>query len=98
MRITNLQKQRDMFSLLARWQESGVSQRVFADAEGISFSKFKYWHRRWQSSTTGSFTELEAPTPPVHGSAEGLSIKFPNGVQVDGVRDLEVISSLIRLF
>ena len=61
MGSTNVQKQREMFSLLDHWQQSGLDLRLFAESEGISFSKFKYWHRKWQALASTGFVELQAP-------------------------------------
>lgn len=35
-----------MRDLIRRWESSGLSQRAFAEQEGVTSSTFQYWRRR----------------------------------------------------
>ena len=35
-----------MQELIARWERSGLSQREFAEQEGVAYSQLLYWRRR----------------------------------------------------
>jgi len=36
----------EMQDLVDRWQVSGLTQRAFANQEGMAYSRFQYWRRR----------------------------------------------------
>ena len=38
----------EMQDLIKRWEVSGLSQRAFAEQEGVAYSKLLYWRRRLQ--------------------------------------------------
>jgi len=36
----------EMQDLITRWEASGLTQRVFAEQEGVAYSAFQYWRRQ----------------------------------------------------
>jgi hypothetical protein len=72
-------------ALIAQYRDSGLTQRVFAEREGIKFSTFTAWLQgRRLAATPGRkvhFTEVPMMTPPVMG---GLAVQLPDGVVVRG--------------
>jgi len=36
----------EMRDVIARWEQSGETQRAFAESEGVSYPTFVYWRRR----------------------------------------------------
>ena len=41
-----MSRAKEMQELLERWERSGLSQRAFAEQEGVSYSQVLYWRRR----------------------------------------------------
>jgi len=39
-----------MQELIERWERSGLSQRAFAEQEGVAYSQLLYWRRRLKRS------------------------------------------------
>jgi hypothetical protein len=72
-------------ALIAQYRDSGLTQRVFAEREGIKFSTFTAWLQgRRLAARPGRkvhFTEVPMMTPPVMG---GLAVQLPDGVVVRG--------------
>ena len=65
----------DMRALIARWEQSGLTQRDFAANEGISLAKIVYWRRRLKELVVRERAKTEgSPLVPVRivsDSAEG---------------------------
>jgi len=95
-----------MFALVESCVEMGLSQRAFCGKHGISYSKFKYWYKRYcqdkdsVSSSVGSeqgkFIELQSGAPDLNE----LRLDFPNGVvlKMSSPADFSSLRSLIKLF
>mgnify|MGYP001548056552 CR=1 FL=1 len=88
-------------ALIAAYQESGQTQRAFAQREGIQYSTFTAWlqGRRRAGETAGAvapvkFTEVRLPrattTPAV-----GVEVRLPDGLIVRGSQAAEV-AALVR--
>ena len=103
--------QQDMFHLVERWEQSGMSLRAFSKSEVISYEKLRYWKRKFNGSNINTRQKLSA-TPkdiPDFISVEvpnnvadfsGLQLTFPNQVKVTCPSDigLDTLKSLIKLF
>ncbi|RYY83803.1 MAG: hypothetical protein EOO15_20695 [Chitinophagaceae bacterium] len=69
MSQTNEQK---MFEAIVRWQQSGLSQKPWCAQNGIAYSSFHYWYKRFRNQQAESkpvsgkerFVELLVPNPP----------------------------------
>lgn len=103
--------QQDMFHLVERWEQSGMSLRAFSKSEVISYEKLRYWKRKFNGSNQNTRQKLSA-TPkdiPDFISVEvpnnvadfsGLQLIYPNRVKVTCPSDigLDTLKSLIKLF
>jgi hypothetical protein len=43
-----------MFSTIAQWQQSGMSQKSWCKQEKITYSSFHYWYRRFKRDAVQS--------------------------------------------
>lgn len=48
--MRNQEAQREMFNMIAAWQQSGVSQKGYCEQQGIRYHVFHYWYKRYRSS------------------------------------------------
>ncbi len=83
-------------ALVAQYRESGLTQKAFAEREGIKFSTFTAWVQgRRHASRPGQkvrFAELSAMAGQV---MTGLAVQLPDGVIVRGTSASEV-AELVR--
>lgn len=84
-KIERSASQAEMFSLISRWQESGVSQIDFCQQHDLAPHRFYYWLKKYkQSGSTSyrsSFLQVEVETSEFDTS-DGIRIQYPNGVIV----------------
>ena len=43
-----------MFNLIEQWKESGKTQKQFSSEQGIKYSTFLYWKKKYRQSSTNS--------------------------------------------
>lgn len=97
-----------MYSLIARWEHSGLSQKEFCKAEGVNYYKFKYWrthkHQEQKSSHQKPF-KPKSDFLPIEVSGyqpviPGIELTFPNGVKLSFKQGVEPnqIKELIKLY
>jgi DNA-binding transcriptional regulator YiaG len=81
-RITRAQERQ---ALIAAYRSSGMTQRVFAQREGVKYSTFTSWlqgrRRATATATKASFTEV-AIAPAL--SSPALSVQLPDGTLITG--------------
>ena len=72
------EKHRQMFSMVEQWQQSGMSQVVFARANNIKLFTLRYWISkvRQQQEESSAFIQLNEP------SGTGIIVRYPNGVEL----------------
>jgi hypothetical protein len=46
--------QQQMFDGILQWQRSGLSQKAWCQENGIKYSSFHYWYRRFRNQQTGN--------------------------------------------
>jgi hypothetical protein len=86
-------------ALMLAYQQSGLTQRVFAQREGIKLSTFTAWlqGRRRASEAGGAarvkFAEVRLPPRPLHG----LEVRLPDGTIIRGGAAAEVAALLRAL-
>ncbi len=74
-----------MFSLIAQWQQSNLTQKEYCEQQSIRYHVFHYWYKRYRQQQAGndnnnsSFVKLQIAKP-VTGSA--VEIHFPGGIQL----------------
>jgi transcriptional regulator with XRE-family HTH domain len=83
-------------ALIAQYRDSGLTQRAFAQREGIKFSTFTSWVQgRRVAGKPGRkvhFTEVPMLTAP---AIAGLEVQLPDGMVVRGSNSGEV-AALVR--
>lgn len=42
--------QKQMFAMVSDWQQSGLSQKLFCEQNGIRYHVFHYWYKRFRDS------------------------------------------------
>lgn len=47
-------KQQKFFEDIIRWQQSGLSQKAWCEENGIPYSSFHYWYRRFRNQQAGN--------------------------------------------
>ncbi|HLF65167.1 MAG TPA: hypothetical protein VI603_15490 [Saprospiraceae bacterium] len=81
---------------MGRYPESGMTQKAYCEAHGISHATFGYWmkkHRANENGNTGSFMRINPK------SNDGvIEIQYPNGtlVRFQGMVDPKYIKELLR--
>jgi hypothetical protein len=69
------------------WEQSGQSRKQFCRDRGLSYHRLCYWQRKLsqsqQASDSSGFVAVTCRTAPA--TAEGLSIRLPNGLVVQGI-------------
>ena len=64
-----------MLSLIARWYGCGKTQKAFCQEEGLTFSIFYYWLKRYRRELDEiSFLHVE------FGSGTSIEIRYPSGI------------------
>jgi transposase-like protein len=81
-------------ALVAQYRESGLTQKAFAEREGIKFSTFTSWvqGRRHAGKPGRKVRFTQACLP---GQGAGLAVQLPNGIIVRGASATEV-AELVR--
>ncbi|MDY0077767.1 MAG: hypothetical protein RBR87_10895 [Bacteroidales bacterium] len=77
--MTPQERREKMLQLVTDWQQSGQSQKAFADAHDIKLITFRYWiqkHRQQQQSSD-SFLQLDSQL-----ATAGIIIRYPNGTEL----------------
>jgi len=79
----NIEVYQQMFEMIERWQQSGLSQKSFCEKESLKFKSFYYWYRRYRQrnpATEGKSgfvkSEIEKPDSPC-----SIEIHFPVNVR-----------------
>jgi len=92
--MSSKEKRDQMLSMIADWQQSGMSKKQYCDSRGINEAKFYYWfsRSREQDGASGSFTPID------RSIRREIEIIYPNGVVLKVESDLGLLSQLIRLY
>ena len=79
-------EQRDWKPYIAKYQNSGLSKRAFAEANGLVYSQFLYWlcQSTSQEANPGKdFVSVTLPATTESEKGNGLGVlEFPNGSQL----------------
>ncbi len=95
------QTQEQMFSMIASWQQSGLSQKHYCQQKSIRYSVFHYWYKRYKQRQTpgqdAGFVPLTIQPSPSFNSgpapieivlADGRRILFHQAVSSDYLKAL----------
>ena len=91
------QQQEKMFSFIEQWQQSNLPQHTFCREQGITYTTFYYWLKRYRSQqeVTGGFMAMRITS----ARESFIEIRYPNGVvmQMPSTIGLSALRQLIRL-
>lgn len=76
--MSKAEKTQQMYALVEQWQQSGESQKAFAQEHQINLYTFRYWidkKLKIQDVPSG-FVELAGST------GINISLRYPNGVEL----------------
>ena len=96
---THFQTQRiqEMFSVVERYQDSGLTQKNFCKTEGCALSTLQYWISRYkkqnQQRASGfpeAFVELK-PQSHISSFKDTIVLSYPGGVMLTLHKDVELM-------
>jgi len=84
-------RQKEMYRLIYKWTQSGMTQKSFCKAEGINYYNFKYWRTRQNQENqleNKSYDNSKNQLPdfvPLEECSSNLDyslweMRFPNGI------------------
>lgn len=90
------EKQKEMFSRVKAWKQSGMSMVSYAQSQGLSASGFEYWVSKYRKEYKKENTEfvqifpsaktnpkpMQAQQPPVERSQGEIVLSFANGTTI----------------
>lgn len=84
-----------MLSMIADWQQSGMSKKRYCAGNGINEATFYYWFSRSKEKQAGSdgFITIDKVV-----KNSDIEVIYPNGVRIKADTDLGLLSQLIRLY
>lgn len=84
-----------MLSMIADWQQSGISKKQYCAEHGINEATFYYWFSRSKENgaASGRFIALDKSS-----QKSEVEVIYPNGVRIKLDTDLGLMSQLIRLY
>lgn len=91
-------KEKQMRDIYESYLISGLSPRLFCDAQKINIRTFKYWQRKFELQSSPSFVSISTKTSKAFDSTlSDIVLEYPNGVKLKTNARLEVIQQLIGL-
>lgn len=77
--MTTQERREKMLQLVTDWQQSGKSQKAYAEAHNIKLVTFRYWiqKNRQQRQSNDSFLQLGSQL-----ASTGIIIRYPNGTEL----------------
>lgn len=77
--MTTQERREKMLQLVTDWQQSGKSQKAYAEAHNIKLVTFRYWiqKHRQQRQSNDSFLQLGSQL-----ASTGIIIRYPNGTEL----------------
>ena len=77
--MTTQERREKMLQLVTDWQQSGKSQKAYAEAHNIKLVTFRYWiqKHRQQDQSSDSFLQLGSQL-----AFTGIIIRYPNGTEL----------------
>lgn len=89
------ERREKLLQLVEQWQQSGQSQKAFAEAHGMKLFTFRYWiqKQREQPGSIATFIQLGTQ------ATTGVSIRYPNGteLQLPATTTLSTLKVLLSL-
>lgn len=84
--MQNQDVQQEMFSLISGWQQSGLSQKLFCEHNGIRYHVFHYWYKRFRNSQAinneATFIPLQIKPLQTAISKAGIELLLTDGRRI----------------
>lgn len=78
--------QKQMFRMIAGWQQSGLSQKLYCEQNEIKYHVFHYWYKRFRNSrsvnTTPAFIPLQIKSPQTVSTNAGIELVLTDGRRI----------------
>jgi len=77
--------QREIFSLIKKWQNSGMKQKKICNQHEITLHAFYYWLRKYKQAherSENGFVPVEIGLLGNNSEKEEIQIHYPNGVLI----------------
>lgn len=108
MRKHRKNTQQEMFTLIRKWEASGISQEKFFKDSGIAKSTFGYWRKKYlreygaDKDQGRNFipVKIDAPVEESgHKTENQIELHYPNGVNLiwSGNIDFAKLMKLVKL-
>lgn len=89
---TQLEKQSEKFKVIEAWKASGVSQQAFCKSQGIAYSGFHYWYKRYRQIKSDKASRDFVPVEITHtvSNFPVVELIFPDGKRIKFYQPVEV--------
>lgn len=85
---------------IAQWRDSGLSQQVFCQTQGLALSTFQWWRKRLAESPSGQprFLPIELKAAASGCAAAVVQVELKSGtrVRLEGEAALRAVAALVR--
>jgi hypothetical protein len=85
---------------IAQWRDSGLSQRVFCESQGLALSTFQWWRKRLAESPSAQPRFLPIELKPAAAATVGatVQIELASGtrLRLEGEAALRAVDALVR--
>lgn len=85
---------------IAQWRDSGLSQRVFCESQGLALSTFQWWRKRLAESPSAQprFLPIELKPAAAATAAAMVQIELASGtrLRLEGEAALRAVDALVR--
>ena len=75
-----MNKEAQMFALVAQWRQSGLSRRLFSDQHNITLKSFDYWCRKQSGKVVKPPSMIKASPKPCDASPGFVELSCDNQV------------------
>ena len=85
---------------IAQWRDSGLSQRVFCETQGLALSTFQWWRKRLAEGPGAQprFLPIELKAAAAATAAAMVQIELTSGtrLRLEGEAALRAVDALVR--
>ncbi|MDP2423106.1 MAG: hypothetical protein U1C46_08330 [Bacteroidales bacterium] len=94
--MSRQEKQDQMLLLVQRWHQSGMSQALFSQSNGVKLCTLRYWidKSRQKNDNSEEFIQINNPL------SSGICLRYPNGVELllSVQTPIGMLKGLVNLF
>lgn len=85
---------------IAQWRDSGLSQRLFCESQGLALSTFQWWRKRLGEGVSAQPRflpiELKAGAPAPAAALVQVELKSGTRLRLEGEAALRAVAALVR--